>query len=805
MLLAAAAAVLAAAAAGTAAEPGAPGPYAVQRVEYRLPPVRLPGFPIPVEMLGEAMLPVGAAGPRPLVVVLHGRHSTCRRARHSGAAEGTWPCPAGWTAIPSHRGYRYLTRQLASNGDIAVSVSVNAINARDDDSPSLGAVERAEVLRRHLARWTSWSAAGGDPWGGLVRGRVDAARVVLVGHSRGGEAVAQAVAMATAADPWRVRGLVQLAPTAFGRQVVTGVDQTVVLPYCDGDVNDLQGQTFVDGRRDIAGDTSVRSAVLVMGANHNGFNTVWATDGPSPDDWSSATGRGDDAICERPGRTASGDPRPSRRVTGSAQRAVARAVVDATVRAATADDPAGLAVIDGSAPLPASAGGATVFVSSTGGGGRLLYAPRGLRPAPAARNVAVRVCRGYQGMTRSPVCAEGVDSARRPHWQPFFPSGPFPVPLALEMRWRRSGGTVALAAAGPPGTVDLSGADAVTVRLVADPAVRTQRVALRLVDEDGRAVEVPAQRDPVRLPGPLTGLLTPKLWAQAVRFPLDTSALDMTRVRQVRLVTRSRTGHAWLLDAAATGRPPRPASGPDLPRLAVRTVTLREPGDRGARTVRVPVTVTGSATTAGRVAVRIAEPADARTIWRQLAVPPGATTLEVPVRIRADRRRTGTRRWTVTLMSPSGVTVSDFVGGVRLLDDEPPIRVTAVRPTAVVGEGEDLLWRLVLSRPAPEPLFVALEPVTLAPGVPALASDDVPDSGPTGGIAPGRRAVRLDESFLSVTAEFPTGARSAEVRIPTRPDARRERAERVALRVVGDADSAIVPRTRTLVGVVRDR
>lgn len=802
-----AALALAGPATAVAADPGAPGPYAVRHVSYALPAVRIAGLATPVEVEGDVMLPVGATGPRPLVVVLHGRHRTCRRPGHSGIAEGAWPCPAGWTAVPSHRGYRWLTRQLASQGDIAVSVSANGVNAQDDVSASSGAVERARLVRHHLALWATWNATGGDPWGGAAKGRVDLGRVVLAGHSRGGEAVAQAAALASPGDPWRIRGLALLAPTAFGRQVTPGVDEAVVLPYCDGDVDDLQGQAFVDARRDVAGDTSVRSAALVMGADHNGFNTVWATDGPDAEDWRSTTGVGDDAVCERPGRAKGGGRRPSARITAGAQRAAARAVVGALVRASTDDDPDAVALLDGSAPMPPSAGSATVFVSAAaGGGGRVLYAPRRPRPAPAAQRVAVRICRGYRTPAGGPVCTPDLSATRQTHWTQVDGEGPFPAPLALELGWRRAGGTVTLPVAAPaaPDT-DVSGATAVALRLVLDPAVTPARLALRLTDAAGRTVDVRAVREPVRLPGPRAdGMVLPRLWAQTVRFPLDPAAADLSRIRSMRLVTLSATGHAWVLDVAAVATAPRPVAGVAVARLSAATVTMREPGDGGDRVVRVPITVDGQVAAAGRVAVRLTTPGG-RTTWRQLAVPVGATRLSVPVHITADRRRTGTRRWAVALMAPAGVVVGRYDGGVVVLDDEPPIRIGVVPRTVTVREGEPLVWRLRLSRPAPEQMSVFLEPVTLPPDAAVLDTADVPDTGITGGIAPAGRRVRLDESYLAPYVAFERGSRTAEVRLATRADGVRERPERVVLRFSEGGDGALVPRARTLTGVVRDR
>jgi hypothetical protein len=51
----------------------------------------------------------------------------------------------------------------------------------------------------------------------------------------------------------------------------------VILPYCDGDVYDLQGVHFFDDARyAMPGDPSPKATVTVFGANHNFFNTVWS-------------------------------------------------------------------------------------------------------------------------------------------------------------------------------------------------------------------------------------------------------------------------------------------------------------------------------------------------------------------------------------------------------------------------------------------------------------------------------------------------------------------------------------------------
>ena len=178
-----------------------------------------------------------------------------------------WPCQAPFEEIPSHLGYDYIQQVLASQGFATVSIRVNGINAQDYRLSDGGADARAQIVQEHLDHWTDELAVDHD---------VDLSRVVLVGHSRGGEGVNRASIQIPLDAPYRVVGQVLLAPTDFGTQTAPYVPTVTVLPYCDGDVSDLQGQRFTDSARDLAADdTSLKSSVMVLGANHNFFNTEW--------------------------------------------------------------------------------------------------------------------------------------------------------------------------------------------------------------------------------------------------------------------------------------------------------------------------------------------------------------------------------------------------------------------------------------------------------------------------------------------------------------------------------------------------
>ncbi len=343
-------------------DPGVPGPYATRSTTYSLRNLAIAGFPAPVEMLGRVIRPVGAPGPRPLVVFLHGRHSTCYKGRQS---TGDWPCPTGWSAIPSYLGYLRSQRLLASQGYVTVSISANGINGQDYVAADGGAEARSLLVRTHLRDFARWTNHGGYPFGTSLLGQVDLSHVVLIGHSRGGEGVNRAAIDTDAGDPWQIAGQVLIGPTDFGQQVASGVPTEVILPYCDGDVSDLQGQQFVDRGRDITNDPAFRSAVMVMGADHNFFNRQWTpgvSRAPSWDDW----GDPKDPTC--------GTHAPNR-LTAPQQRNVGAVYEAAGVHLFASGDTGVLPLLDGSRARVASAGDAVVHSEALGGNRVTAYRP----------------------------------------------------------------------------------------------------------------------------------------------------------------------------------------------------------------------------------------------------------------------------------------------------------------------------------------------------------------------------------------------------------------------------------------------
>ena len=80
-----------------------------------------------------------------------------------------------------------------------------------------------------------------------------------MGHSRGGDAVTSFLDFnRTRPEPGRrytgIRGVISLAPTDYERRAPYGVAYMSYLPYCDGDVSNLQGARFYERSQYIAPD-----------------------------------------------------------------------------------------------------------------------------------------------------------------------------------------------------------------------------------------------------------------------------------------------------------------------------------------------------------------------------------------------------------------------------------------------------------------------------------------------------------------------------------------------------------------------
>jgi hypothetical protein len=276
--------------AGMLPDPGSPGPFVVSTAHYSLgtESYHPPDFDAGVEEQGFVHFPANLeCGPYPIIFMMHGGHTPCYNP-DTGSTSDDWPCDDDFTSFPNYRGYDYLGQQLASHGFITVSISANGINA--NISAGNWNYARAWLFQHHMDLWRDYATVGGPNLGGQFIGHVDLTRVGTLGHSRGGEgAVLQVGINESLGAPYGVGAVFTIGATNSERAVPTGVPLGVLLPYCDGDQDDFPSIAyFDDARYAVPGDPANKHTFLVIGANHDNYNTYWDPDitpVASKDDW----------------------------------------------------------------------------------------------------------------------------------------------------------------------------------------------------------------------------------------------------------------------------------------------------------------------------------------------------------------------------------------------------------------------------------------------------------------------------------------------------------------------------------------
>lgn len=763
-------------------DPGVPGPYSTTRSSYELAGLAVPGFPEPVEVVGEVVSPVGASGARPLVLFLHGRHSTCYRGGPNGRASGDWPCPAGWQPIPSHLGYLDAQELLASQGYVTVSIAANGVNGQDWAAVDGGAAARSLLVRHHLQLWHQWANSGGPPFGTAFQGAVDLDHVLLVGHSRGGEGVNRAAIDSTTGDPWHIDGQVLIGPTAFGRQTAPGVATTVLLPYCDGDVSDLQGQQYVDQVRDLLPaaqpDPALRSAVLVMGANHNYFNQEWTpgeSAAPSWDDWWDPT----DAAC--------GD---AHRLTPAEQRTAGAVYVATSAAAFVEQQSAALPLLNGTPTRPASLGATTTHVTALGAQRSAVYYPDAELPAPAAVRATASVCKAYGRAPTLPRCLGRGSSGMSPHFLPMYEMPRAPAPQALHVGWGRPGGRVTL----PLGTtVDLTGATSIQLRVAVLGGGGPARFGLEVVDSTGGRHQLGSQMV-WQLPGSEGSL---KVWGRTAAFRLPPSV--PRDIRALRLLPQSQHGDIVVLDVQ--GRRPgfSSAPAPVLPRVDIVDRELLE-GDGGPRTELLTLQVSGPVGGGEQVWVQPPDPERLARKGRLVRLSPGQSTIQLSFTVDGNTRDDYDLASEVYVKAVQNVVTGRWAGQVAITDDDPAPRLLTGRVWSDAVEAQRLQWRVRLSEPSGKWVDVLYDPAAPADG-PELALADVSQRyRKRHGLPTGDRQTPLSRSRLRLYAWFEPGMTAARVWLPIQADDVVEGIERVDLAPhVTEADGG-----RTLRGRVSD-
>ncbi|SEM64547.1 hypothetical protein [Paenibacillus sp. OV219] len=216
---------------------------------------------------GRVWMPQGE-GEFPLVLMVHGNHLMEQF---------------------SDEGYAYLGELLASRGFIAVSVDENFLNySYWGNIPNNDMKVRAWMLLKHLQQIAEFKEQAGTPFYHAV----DLKKIALIGHSRGG----QAVAMAADRSRWFAddKSLASLSSNNVSIQAVIAIaptDNTVdkqqaqlkdtyylsLQGASDGDVDTFNGERQYIRSSFSSGSDRFKSTLYIGEANHSRFNTEWGT------------------------------------------------------------------------------------------------------------------------------------------------------------------------------------------------------------------------------------------------------------------------------------------------------------------------------------------------------------------------------------------------------------------------------------------------------------------------------------------------------------------------------------------------
>ncbi|MFI6435936.1 alpha/beta hydrolase family protein [Streptomyces sp. NPDC050759] len=776
-------------------DPGRPGSYRTVTGAYDLDPVRLPGFATPVEMRAQVVAPKGATGSRPLALFLHGRHSTCYKPGTEDDVTGDWPCADGYKPIPSDKGYLADQQLLASQGYVTVSISANGINAQDWQAEDAGAQARSSLVRQHLARWADWTAHRSTA-PAVVReaAKADLSRVLLVGHSRGGEGVNRAAMDSLYPPPaaedgykgpvrWKVRGTVLVGPTIFGQNPVADVPNVTLLPGCDGDVSDLQGEDFVDGTRGVSRGTALHSAVYIVGANHNYFNSEWTpgeAEAPAWDDfWTDP--EQPDPVCS---------PGAATRLTAAQQHKAGSTYIAAAARLFLAGDDRVRPLLDGSGKRAPSADPARVLTHAVGG-----RRTGGFLPDAGAKVTGARVCSAIDP-DPAVACLDPETPGSSPHfawWETEQETGR----SAVDVKWSAPGTAARITPAKP---LSLHDSQKLALRVFVPPNTTGTKFDVSVTDSSDRRVTLGS----VQVDGLPGSENTASYWAQELRVPLTAASrakLDLRHVKSLELTPRSPSGRAWLMDAWgwAPGTPAVKAAA--LPRVDVGRTIVKE-GDSGTRTYRIPVEISGHGS--GQVRVYVLDPDSGRAENRLVTVRPGSHAIDVPVQVTGDTVYGEDVEHDIAVKAVHNAVVGKHRGGVTVENDDPEPVITLSPVADRVTEGETLTWRLSVDAPTAADIWTPVRVLPVTEGAELSTKDvdpqwlqdwsgDVPD--------PERP---LSDANLWVWMNIPPGSTSVDFVVPTVRDQAAEPAESMRLAQTDD-NAKPLPDKPVLTGTVLDK
>ena len=198
----------------------------------------------------------------PVVFMAHGNHSI---------------------TAESYLGYDYLGEYLASHGYVFVSVDENILNERSGENDA-----RAVLLLENIGEILEKNGDESQP----VYSKIDEDNIALMGHSRGGEMIADAYlfneydaypsnGMFTFDYHYRIRALIAVAPSvnqylpAGHETELSDVDYLVLQGANDQDISVFLGNEQYENVSFSKDGSHIASSLYIAGANHGQFNTEW--------------------------------------------------------------------------------------------------------------------------------------------------------------------------------------------------------------------------------------------------------------------------------------------------------------------------------------------------------------------------------------------------------------------------------------------------------------------------------------------------------------------------------------------------
>ncbi|MTB88486.1 Ig-like domain repeat protein [Aeromicrobium senzhongii] len=666
------------------------------------------------ELQGKIYLPK-TGGPRPVVLLLHGRHTSCS----TGTANpNRWPCGPNQINVPSFAGYDGTGRALASHGYAVVSISANAINSNDNQlALDQGAQARGQLLLDTLSMLKkanegatvshydaqkesdvtlAQALADQSPLPGLSEGtaglapadlvgRFDFSNIGMMGHSRGGEGVTSAATLNQGLEkPWKITSILPLAPVDFARMTVPNVPMNVILPYCDGDVSNQQGQHMLDDSRYAFDDDVLRSGVWMMGANHNFYNTVWTPgkyDYSVSDDWGANS---TDAVC---------GPRSSTniRLSADAQYDAGTAYMAGWFRLTMGDEKQFLPMFDGSASVPEVLGSADIRSVST--------APASARQTITTFEKASSLVK-VQGAATATVCASApgrtvtqslaactssaLGTSAQPHWTPASNGGNVPATPVTNFSWTAlSSGTGNAATASevrvnvPAKARNASSMERLSVKVAADDTVDSSTaLSVTVVDGSGATHTVPvADLNALavsRLPASTDARLK-KIVLQQVDLPVATlkdAGLNVSDIREVRFGALEgpdglAAGGVFLSDLAFESSAVGAADSKTVPTLNVKAPVVDEGNAPGTADIAVYLDDAASIPVTGYVSALGSATGRAGIAMEKVTFAPGETCKVVTAPILGD---TAASTANSTSVKTSVINTQGAVMGANALD-----------------------------------------------------------------------------------------------------------------------------------------